>query len=271
MSLSANFNQPRVKFNQPRDLNGKDMQYFAVIVAGGVGKRAGGSMPKQFVAICGVPMILRTLDSFHSFDPSMKIAVVMNEDYIEDYGEMLKKYEVDIDHLVCPGGVDRCESVINGLKVLKEVYPDERYGFVAVHDAARPLVDSEILRRGFTAAREGIGCVPVTECVNSLRHIIAGKEAAAGCAASESVVRKDYMEVQTPQIFSLGEIWDAYSRVATERESFSGFTDDASVAEAAGIPIVMYAGSEENIKVTHPIDFKIAEIILKERKNERSL
>ncbi|MDE6812148.1 MAG: 2-C-methyl-D-erythritol 4-phosphate cytidylyltransferase, partial [Muribaculaceae bacterium] len=149
------------------------------------------------------------------------------------------------------------------LSALRERYHDAPSGAVAVHDAARPLVDREILRRGFESVVKGTGCVPVIECVNSLRRILPHPES-ADVIPSVSVIRKDYVEVQTPQIFCFDELCDAYSK-AEVSGGFDGFTDDASVAESAGMSVRMYAGSPENIKVTHPLDFKIAGVILDSR------
>lgn len=244
------------------------MSRIAVIVAGGSGKRAGGTGPKQFEIVAGKPLIFHTMERFLSFDKEMKIIVVLNKDYIPEYINLCHDYELPIRHSFCIGGDTRCDSVISGLQnaILNTVSSCE--DIVAIHDAARPVIDDDLLRRGFESVKRGQGAVPVVESVNSLRHIVSGNAGDLRDAKSESVIRKEYVEVQTPQIFYLNDIFDAYRKIK-EKEGFEKFTDDASVAEACGMGINLYAGDRNNIKVTYPIDFKIAEILLSSIKKGR--
>ena len=238
-------------------------QRFAVIVAGGIGSRAGAGIPKQFVELAGVPMIFHTLRAFADYDRKMKIVVVMNGEYMDVYARMCREREFDVPHSIVEGGATRAESVRNGLAELgvsaAEGALDSNVA-VAIHDAARPLVSRELIERGFDAVEEGMGVVPVVKAVNSLRRIIShGDGGRLSTLESRSVDRNDYVEVQTPQIFLYRDIWEAYG----EAEDLKRFTDDASVAEAAGMKIGLFEGDHRNIKVTTPEDFMIAETLLR--------
>lgn len=247
---------------------------YALVLAGGVGKRAGGDRPKQFVEIAGVPMIIRTLREFHDFDSTIKIVVVVHPALIKEYEELLKENDCHIPQEIVGGGSDRAESVSNGLSHILKRNPgilDSDDAIIAVHDAARPLIDGRLLERAFATLRTGCGRIPVTKSVNSLRRLTSGKGAALDQSDSESVDRNLFVQVQTPQMFILKDLASAYSLSwSGERQKeieYELFTDDASIAEAAGIKIELYEGSEENIKVTHPMDFLIAEAILASRNN----
>lgn len=239
-----------------------------IIVAGGVGRRAGGDRPKQFVSISGCPMIIHTIKAFTSCDAGMKIIVVMHKDFIDEFGALMERYAPSVKVEVCEGGVSRCESVYNGLLALKSaIGKGERFEDckVAVHDAARPLIDSRVIIAGFESVKRGFGSVPGVACVNSLRKIMNPDDSIKDWH-SASVPRREYVEVQTPQVFYAGELLNAYKEIG-ENYGYGEFTDDASVAEASGMSIIMYEGGVENIKVTHPIDFEIAALILNRRRS----
>lgn len=231
----------------------------ALIVAGGVGSRAGGNLPKQFQLIGDKPMIIHTLEAFLHYDANMAVIIVIHPDYIDDLNSLLKIYHIIGNLSICSGGDNRCESVSNGLDCASDRVSDSFRALVAIHDAARPVVSTEMIDRGFKAVKRAAGAIPAVECVNSLRRL-------TGACRDEypesvSVSRKDYVEVQTPQVFYLDDIMNAYALISQSGD-FSGFTDDASVAEAAGMSIKLYQGDTSNLKVTYPIDFKIAELLL---------
>lgn len=127
--------------------------------------------------------------------------------------------------------------------------PDGNDALVAVHDAARPLVSVEMISRGWLAAEESGAAVPAVSMTDSIRRIEAG--------VSVSVPRKDYVKVQTPQVFDASLLKHAYEGTLSDL-----MTDDASVVEAAGHKISLYEGSPYNMKVTEPLDIKIAETLI---------
>jgi 2-C-methyl-D-erythritol 4-phosphate cytidylyltransferase len=137
------------------------------------------------------------------------------------------------------------ESVRNGLMSV----PDGEEALVAVHDAARPLVSPSLIARGWEAAGKYKAAVPVTPMTDSIRRIEG--------TVSVAVPRKDYVKVQTPQVFDATLLKAAYDKTLTP-----DMTDDASVAEAAGSSIYLFEGSPYNMKVTDPLDLAIAATLL---------
>ncbi len=221
---------------------------YAIIVAGGVGHRAGGSIPKQFQPVLGTPMLWWSVKAFYDEDPSTTIILVLHPDYVEMWQELETQIPNDAKKApkvkIALGGADRLQSVRNGLLMVEEP------GLIAVHDAARPMVSRAMISQGWKVAEETGTAIPVVPVTDSLRHIEGTQ--------TRAVVRNEYVAVQTPQVFRSELLIPAY-----ERELTSDMTDDASVVEAAGVEVATYAGEPTNIKVTNPLDFAIAEILLK--------
>ncbi len=224
------------------------MKKYAIIVAGGEGNRAGGSVPKQFQLIHGIPMLWWSVRAFHAEDHDTEIIIVMHPGFFDDWDIMHSELpEADRAikvKLVC-GGRTRCESVSNGLNSVDSITP----ALVAIHDAARPLIDVDLIFRGWNAAKAYQAAVPVIPVTDSLRKV-EGIE-------NRTVARKDYVKVQTPQVFAAALIKAAYANVDT-----TDLTDDASVAEAFGKKLFLFEGSTKNIKVTNPEDFRIASVLM---------
>lgn len=221
---------------------------YAVIVAGGEGNRAGGSIPKQFQLLKGVPMLWWSVRAFHEEDPDTKIILVLHPGFLDDWDILFSELpaadrEIAV-HISC-GGKSRLESVRNGLMSV----PDGEETLVAVHDAARPLVTPSLIARGWKAAEKYKAAVPVTTMTDSIRRVDGN--------SSEAVPRKDYVKVQTPQVFDATLLKAAYDKTLTP-----DMTDDASVAEAAGSSIFLFEGSPYNLKVTDPLDLVVATTLL---------
>lgn len=218
-------------------------QKYVIIVAGGSGKRMGSEVPKQFIEVAGMPVLMHTIQRFYDFDNSVKIVVVLPEDQHALWGDLIHRYGFKIYHQVTKGGKERFDSVKNGLSVINEE------SLIAVHDGVRPLVSPETIQRCFNEAESKDAAIPVMPAVESIRM-----ETEAGSIA---VDRSKYFMVQTPQVFESEVLKKAYC------QSFSNtFTDDASVVESLGYKIAMVEGNSENIKVTRPLDLVIAEALL---------
>lgn len=226
------------------------MEKYAVIVAGGSGTRLGGDIPKQFRDLCGRPVLWRAIEAFHSEDPECHIVVVMNSGYETMWHEFVATIPDDerIPHAICHGGGSRTESVMNGLALV----PDSGNALVAVHDGARPLVTPAIVARGWETALEYGAAIPAIPVTDTLRRLTDD--------GSVAVERKDYVAVQTPQVFRADILHKAYRRAAE-----GTYTDDASVAEAAGIRPVLFPGSPDNMKVTNPGDLEIASLLYRQQ------
>ena len=219
---------------------------YAVIVAGGKGIRMGGSVPKQFVPIKGIPVLMRTISNFFSFDSSIKIILVLPSSQTDYWADLCKSYDFKIQHTVVDGGDTRFYSVKNGLA---KVGSDADY--VMIHDGVRPFVAHSVIANCLEAVKEKKAVVPAIPLSESIREIAnSGDE-------SEAKDRSKYRLVQTPQTFSYQLLSKAYSQAYQEC-----FTDDASVMESYGEKIYMVSGNVENIKLTTPFDLRIAETIL---------
>lgn len=215
------------------------MRNAVIIVAGGKGLRMGGDIPKQFLVVDGMPILMHTISRFAEWDGTMEIVVVLPESQQQYWRELCREYGFDIRHTIATGGKERFHSVKNGLAVV----PAE-CGLVAVHDGVRPYVSHETIARCFDAAARYGAAVPVTPVVETIRHIEPD-------GRSITVPRADYRLVQTPQVFRTDLLRRAY-----EQEFTTTFTDDASVVEAMGIEVTLVEGNRENIKITTPADLR---------------
>ena len=223
------------------------MDRYAIIVAGGSGTRMNSVVPKQFLKLSGKPVLIYSLLAFRSCYPSLKIFLVLPENYIDYWNSLCLENELTISHQVIPGGEKRYHSVRNALEKL----PSE--GFVAIHDGVRPLITTHLISRAFEAAGQYGNAVPVTEVNDSVR--ILDKN------SNRPMNRQSLRLIQTPQVFDLAPIKNAYLQKFDER-----FTDDASVLESAGKKIHLIDGDPYNFKITFPEDIFLAESLLKQRR-----
>jgi len=216
---------------------------FVLIVAGGSGNRMGTEIPKQFLEICGKPILMHTILVFYDFDPECELILVLPETQQEYWKDLCLKHSFTLPHRIVSGGETRFDSVRNGLKLV------DREGIVFIHDGVRPLVSQQTIERCYQMALKNGNAIPVLRVNESLRKQKGDQ--------SVSVDRTLYLSVQTPQTFRSEQILKAF-----EQDFDPAFTDDASVAEKAGFPIFMVEGNQENIKVTTPIDLIVAEALL---------
>ncbi len=219
------------------------MKKFAIIVAGGSGSRMGAAVPKQFLELSGIPVLMHTIQVFSHFDPCIEIIVVLPEQQINLWVNLCTKHAFSVEHKLVPGGETRFHSVRNGLSTINEV------GIVFIHDGVRPLVSYETLKRCLEMAEKCGNAIPVLAVTESLRKVADD--------SNSSVDRNHYFSVQTPQTFRNEQILKAF-----QQKYDPLFTDDASVAEKAGFEIHLVEGNQENIKITTPVDLIIAEAIL---------
>ncbi|MGN0036335.1 MAG: 2-C-methyl-D-erythritol 4-phosphate cytidylyltransferase [Bacteroidaceae bacterium] len=215
------------------------MKKYVLIVAGGKGLRMGGEVPKQFLPVGGRPVLMRTLDVFHRYDPQMDIVLVLPAAQQDYWRALCREYGFAVPHRVADGGETRFHSVKNGLALVG----DE--GLVGVHDGVRPFVSAEVIDRLYAEAADGGAAVPVVGVVETLRHL------------GRTVSRDEYCLVQTPQVFQVPLLKQAYQAPYSP-----AFTDDASVVEAMGATVRQVEGNRENIKLTTPFDLKIAQALL---------
>lgn len=215
----------------------------ALIVAGGKGLRMGSELPKQFLLVAAKPVLMHTLEAFHRYDEAMQLIVVLPREQQSYWKQLCSDYHFTLNHLIADGGETRFHSVQNGLMLVQEP------GLVAVHDGVRPFVSQEVIARCYEAAETQLAAIPVIDVFETVRHLTP--------QGSETVNRDDYKLVQTPQVFEVGLLKNAYSQAYSTH-----FTDDASVVEALGVSITLVEGNRENIKITTPFDLKVGSALL---------
>lgn len=220
------------------------MKNCCIIVAGGSGSRMGADIPKQFIPIGGIPVLMHTIRNFYDFDPLIRLIVVLPADQITIWKELCHQHHFEIGHQIVAGGDTRFQSVKNGLLQAVECE------LIAVHDGVRPLVSHETLARCFNCAEENGTAIPVLPASESVRE--------GSMSKSVPVDRTHYFLVQTPQIFKASVIRESYIQ-----SWIPEFTDDASVVEHAGIAVQLVMGNRENIKITFPEDLPVAELFLR--------
>lgn len=219
------------------------MKKAVIIVAGGKGERMQSDTPKQFIEINGLPILMHTILTFERSVPQIQIVVVLPKNQLNYWNELCDKHTFKVSHEVALGGETRFHSVKNGMEKTNAE-------LIAIHDGVRPQVSKDTIERCFDAAEKVGAAIPVIELTDSIRIV--------DNLSSKAVDRSQYRLVQTPQVFKKKILQNAY------KQGFnSGFTDDASVVEAAGNTITLVKGNRENIKITTPFDLLVAGLLLK--------
>ena len=215
-----------------------------IIVAGGNGLRMGTELPKQFLSIGGIPVLMHTIRNLYNFDRTLQLILVLPSDELLNWNKLCTHFHFEIQHQVIAGGDTRFQSVKNGLSLASDCE------LIAVHDSVRPLVSHETLTRCINCAAECGAAIPVLSANESVRE--------GNMSKSIPVDRSHYFLVQTPQVFKASILKESYGQTWIPE-----FTDDASVVENGGISVQLVLGNRENIKITFPEDLQIAELFLK--------
>lgn len=226
----------------------------AVIPAAGQGKRLGGTIKKQFLTLCDLPIAVHTLAAFHNSPLVDRIICVSSKEDLSLFERLVSDHSLTKVTKILPGGERRQDSVWAGVSYLGErCDPND---LVVVHDGVRPLITPRLIEKVIDAAQKE-GCavmaLPVTD---SLKQVSSDK------MILKSLPRENVWAMQTPQVFRLGILLEAYRSAA--REGLEA-TDEATLIEKLGLPIRCVEGSIENIKITLPPDLKVAEILLRAR------
>lgn len=219
------------------------MKKYIIIVAGGTGTRMNNAIPKQFVELRGKPILMNTIEKFKNAIPEINIVLVLSSAYIALWKTLCTKHNFTISYLLTEGGETRFRSVKNGLALVPENC------IVGIHDAARPLVNTQTIINAFKTAEEKGNASPAIPLNESIREVKNN--------SNKAVDRNNYFIIQTPQCFQSNLIQKAFLQ-----EYSSAFTDDASVLEAMGEKINLIEGNRENIKITTPQDLIIAEVLM---------
>jgi len=220
----------------------------AIVVAAGRGVRFGSDVPKQFLRMKSKPLLsysLLTFERHAAVDLIVLVAAPEWKSYIEQ--EIIRRFEIRKVAAIIPGGAARQDSVAAGLSVVSEVYE-----FVAVHDAVRPFFSTHVLDRVIAGCRSVDACIPTIALRDTVKQVEEN-------LIVRTVPRETLRLAQTPQVFRRTVLIEAFQHA--KRNNFLG-TDEASLIEAAGGRAVWVEGEEKNLKITTPLDLKIAEIIL---------
>lgn len=210
-----------------------------IIVAGGSGRRMGGSVPKQFIEVCGTPILMRTIKNFSYLSAS--IVVVLPSDCVDMWGELCVKHSFAEPHAVVVGGLERFDSVAAGLAALRG-----DCDVILVQDGVRPFASRALIERVIAGAVASGAAIPAIAPSDTIRT----KEGSV-------LDRLQLLAVQTPQGFRAEVLRQAYAAADRSRS----FTDDASVVQSTEHDVAIVAGEPENIKITTPFDLKIAKTI----------
>lgn len=218
----------------------------AVIVAAGNASRMGG-IDKVMASLGAEPMIVRTVRAFQNCDAVKEIVVVTREDLIPRITSLCGKF--DKVRAVVVGGSDRAESVRNGLSMLSS-----KVKLAAVQDGARPLVSVALIDRTIRAAHTYGAAAPAIPVKDTVKMVEGG-------IVTTTPDRNILKAIQTPQVFDIDLLRGALKKAQTEGIAI---TDDCSAVERMGFPVKIVEGDERNIKVTTPMDLKIAEMLLED-------
>lgn len=220
------------------------MRQHVIITAGGSGTRLQSELPKQFLLLSGLPVLMHTMKKFAGV--SGKIIVTLPENHFNTWKKLCSAYQFEIPHVIVGGGESRFHSVKNALEKITD---DD--SLVAVHDGVRPAVSEKLVQKIFDAAEQNGNAVPFLPLNESIR----GVDEKGNNAYAD---RKNFVNIQTPQCFGIKSLRKAYA------QKFNAtFTDDAAAVEAAtGEKIFLVEGEKQNIKITAMEDLIFAEQLI---------
>lgn len=222
------------------------MKKYALIVAGGIGKRMNSDIPKQFLPLHNRPVLYHTIKAFTDAFDDINIILVLPPEHVALGEEILDAYFDKSKIQITVGGESRFHSVKNGLELIGEEC------IIFVHDGVRCLVTPRLIQDCYEVATEHGSAIPVLPSKDSIRLKTE--------MGSQSVERGQVFLVQTPQTFHSKLLLPAFEIDFKER-----FTDEASVVESFGIEMKLIDGEDANIKLTRPIDMMVAEQIIRLR------
>lgn len=233
-------------------------KFFALIPAAGSGSRMGHELPKQYLTLNNRPMIYHAIKTLYHDPQISQILVILapgdNEWFKYDWSEFTEKLAM----LKC-GGNTRAQSVLNGLSEAKHKKLIDENDWILVHDAARPCLTSDQLRRLIhEVANDEIGGLLAVPVADTLKR--SDKDQHVSCTES----RENLWQAQTPQMFRYHLLSKALHQTQTASTTI---TDDASAIEALGFRPKLVLSDSYNFKVTYQQDLSLAELILQERKN----
>jgi 2-C-methyl-D-erythritol 4-phosphate cytidylyltransferase/2-C-methyl-D-erythritol 2,4-cyclodiphosphate synthase len=229
---------------------GRSQDTVAILVAAGRGERAGEGPPKQYRGLGGEAVIARALRPFLDNGRIGRVICAINPDHSDLYGAAIADLPGKLRRKLAPpipGGATRQASVYAALEAATSECPD----LCLIHDAARPFVQPRLIDTAMAAAAHTDGAIPGVMPTDTLKRV------SSDGVVLETLARETLRSVQTPQAFRFAALLEAHRRAALQGAQL--FTDDAQIAEWAGLRVTVFEGDPGNMKITHPGDFGTAE------------
>ena len=229
----------------------------ALVFAGGSGARMGGAVPKQFLELCGKPVLAHTLELFERHPMIDGVYLVVGEGHVERAKGIAAKYGVTKLRGVAIGGATAQDSIYSGLRFVEE--RESADSVVLLHDGVRPYVLPEVISANIAAVEKYGSAVTYTPCYET---IVLSKD---GRAVDSIPQRSESYTAQAPQSFRLRDILAAHERIRNRPEGYSGMVDQATICFTLGIPVHLVPGNRGNVKITTPEDIISLDALLKAR------
>ena len=223
----------------------------AVVLAAGSSVRMGSD--KIMAKLVELPVLARALKPFQDCEEVREIVVVTAADKLEEVAELCREYSIGKVTKVLAGGKTRAESALTGVSEVSH-----KAELIAIHDGARPLVTSSLIRKTIEAAKAHYAAVPAIRSTDTLKTV------AEDGSVTGNVDRETTWRIQTPQVFKADLIKAALTKAMNECVPI---TDDSSALDLLGVKTYVVEGDEENIKITHPFDLVVASAILRDRRD----
>lgn len=214
----------------------------------------GAGMPKQFLEVNGVPIIIHTLQNFEEHPQIDEIYIACKQDYIEKLKRMLKRYWIQKVKKVVPGGKSGQDSIYHALCAAAE--ENDSGSIVLIHDGVRPFITEQLITDVIACVKKNgsaITCVPMIETP---------VYSSSGTVVEDVPNRKDFYTAQAPQAFYLGEILEAHEKVRKTNPDYQNIVDSCTLMESTGKKISLVIGPKGNIKVTTPEDLYIYKALI---------
>ena len=227
---------------------------YAGIVAGGTGTRMGSEIPKQFLELCGKPIIIHTIEKFAAIKKIDRIYIGVHSDWIDYLNDILIKYNLNSKRiLVLCGGNDRNSTVFNIISQIEKENVLRSKDIIITHDAVRPFVTAEIIYENIKAAEKYDACGTYISAVDTII------QSADGEVVTNALPRSEMYQAQTPQSFKITKLMEAYDSLSESQKD--NLTDTCSIYTIKSLPVHIVNGSPLNIKLTTINDMIIGEAI----------
>lgn len=233
---------------------------YAAIAAGGVGSRMGADIPKQFLKVGGVPMIVRTISRFCSSPSVDAVYVGTNAEWVEELKAMCAEYLPESDNVtILAGGADRNGTVFKIAERIAAERGVATQDIILTHDGVRPFVTERIIADNIAAMRDHSAAGTAVPSVDTI--LLSSED---GGVIESVPPRARMFRAQTPQTFRLKELMQEYAALTDEQKA--RLTDTAGIFALRGIPVAIVRGEDTNIKITAPFDMQLAELIAAQEK-----